>query len=57
MKQLYSVLFLVYNTVNEESLSEACDVLLNHHHLLKVYGRSNIDTNYNDSRDNQNRSY
>ena len=49
MKQLYSILFLVYNSVSEESLTDSCDSLLNHPHLLKVYGRSNIDTNYNDS--------
>lgn len=39
----------MYNSVNEENISDSSDLLLNHPHLLKVYGRSNIDTNYNDS--------
>ncbi len=51
MKQLYGVLFLVYNTVIGENISESCDMLLNHPHLLKIYGRSNLDTNYNDSQE------
>lgn len=43
MKQLYSILFLVYNSVNEETLADSCDLLLNHPHLLKVYAKSNVE--------------
>lgn len=43
MKQLYSILFLIFNSVNEESISDQTDRLLNHPHLIKVYGKSQVE--------------
>ena len=49
MKQLYSILFLIYNSVNEESISDNSDQLLNHPHLLNVYGKSNVEKHFEET--------